>query len=158
MMSDPGSQLIAAGKELKELFQKIDWTKNYQFGAEEGLEWKVIKSADDPWENGCCEALIKQTKRNLKLSVGTYILTFPELQTLMFEVANMLNGRPIGLKSSDSIEGSYLCPNDLVMGRSSSAVPSADFEEADIRKRYQFIQQVNNSFWRRWMHTIFPHS
>jgi hypothetical protein len=40
--------------------------------------------------------------------------TFSELQTVMFEVANLLNERPIGTKETDHNEGSYLCPNDLI--------------------------------------------
>jgi hypothetical protein len=65
-----------------------------------------------PWENGCSEALIKSVKKSLVLAVGQSIMTFSELQTVMFEVANLLNERPIGTKETDPNEGSYLCPND----------------------------------------------
>ncbi|XP_052719113.1 uncharacterized protein LOC128190909 [Crassostrea angulata] len=54
IISDAGTQLVAAGKEPK----KFD------------VEWNVIKSADAPWENGCSESLIKQkwhtSRRNLE--------------------------------------------------------------------------------------------
>ena len=90
------------------------------------------------------------------LSIGTHILTFEEVQTILFEAANMLNERPIGTKTKNPEEGSYLCPNDLVMGRSRSATPSAEFNNnLDERKRWQFIQLVNNSFWKRWMRYYF---
>ena len=52
------------------------------------------------------------------MSVGTNILSWSELQTCMFEIANLLNGRPIGLKPGfDPSLGIYLCPNDLLLGR-----------------------------------------
>jgi hypothetical protein len=41
------------------------------------------------------------------LAVGQSIMTFSELQTVMFEVANLLNERPIGTKETDPNEGSY---------------------------------------------------
>jgi hypothetical protein len=43
MISDAGTQLAAAGKELNKF----------------EIEWNIIKSADAPWENGCSESLIK---------------------------------------------------------------------------------------------------
>jgi hypothetical protein len=55
------------------------------------MEWEITKSADAPWENSCSEALIKSVKTCLMLAVGQSIMTFSELQTVMFEVANLLN-------------------------------------------------------------------
>ena len=108
MLSDHGSQLICAGKELRELYEMIDWNTIYHFGVEEGLEWKLTKSADSPWENGSSEAMIKLVKRNLMLSIGTHILTFEEVHTILFEAANMLKKRPIETKTNNPEEGSYV--------------------------------------------------
>lgn len=44
------------------------------------------------------EALVKLIKRALSMSIGDSVPTFSELQTVLFEVANMLNERPIGAK------------------------------------------------------------
>jgi hypothetical protein len=55
-------------------------------------------------------------------------MTFSELQTVMFQVANLLNERPIGTKETDPNEGSYLCPNDLILGRASSNVPIGQWQ------------------------------
>jgi hypothetical protein len=49
------------------------------------MEWKITKSADAPWENGCSEALIKSLKNSLVLAVGQSIMTFSELQTVIIE-------------------------------------------------------------------------
>ena len=121
---DHGSQLVAAGKEIKLIMQDWNWDKIHTFSCREGIEWDVNKSANAPWENGCSEALIKQVKRNLILSIGTNILTFSDLQTILFEVACLLNERPIGTKTTDPNEGSYLCPNDIILGRATSNVPA----------------------------------
>jgi len=127
------------------------------FGKDNGMEWEITKSADAPWENGCSEALIKSVKKSLVLAVGQSIMTFSELQTVMFEVANLLNERPIGTKETDPNEGSYLCPNDLILGRASSNVPIGQWDETEnFKKRWKFVQQVINTFWRKWHRDYFP--
>lgn len=90
----------------------------------------------------------------MHIAVGDSILTFSELQSVLFEVANLINERPIGTKVCDPNEGSYLCPNDLLLGRSSVRVPQMQMDERCYpRLRWKCIQQVVDTFWRR---IIFP--
>ncbi|CAC5368506.1 unnamed protein product [Mytilus coruscus] len=84
-------------------------------------------------------------------------MTFSELQTVLFKVANILDERPIGTSTSDPNEGTYLCPNDLILGRASSNVPVGHWDESDnFKKRWKFVQQVVNTFWRKWHRDYFP--
>ena len=58
-------------------------------------------------------------------------------------MANILNERPIGKHPSDPDEGSYLCPNDLLLGRASSRIPGGPFSEyTSSKQRYEFIQSI----------------
>ena len=155
--SDPGTQLVASGRELKQMAKDWDWKMIKVFGMEQGMEWEVTKSADAPWENGCSEALIKSVKKCLSLSVGSTILTFSELQTVMFEAGNLVNERPIGTTTDDPDQGSYLCPNDLILGRSTSKVPAGPWSQTkNIRQRFEFVQKVIDQFWKRWQRDYFP--
>ena len=79
-----------------------------RYGAEDGMDW-VFTSADSPWQNGCSESLVKSTKRCRTHAIGEQILSFSELQTVFFEVANILNERPVGRHPTDA-EESYTCP------------------------------------------------
>ena len=81
-------------------------------------------SADAPWQNGISEALIKSVKRAITLAIGESVMTFSELQTVCFEAANLINERPIGRHPTSPDDESCLCPNDLLLGRSTSRVPS----------------------------------
>lgn len=66
------------------------------------------------------------------LSVGTNVLSWNELQTCMFEIANLINTPPIGLKLRfDPSLGIYLCPNDFLLGRTGVKVPSGLWDESD---------------------------
>ncbi|XP_068245291.1 uncharacterized protein [Palaemon carinicauda] len=146
--SDLGSQLVSASKELK---SDNNWNINEitEFGAKEGLKWKFNRSADAAWQNGVSEALIKSVKRSLSMVIGTTILTFSDMQTTFFEIAKLMNERPIGIKPGMDVElGTYLCPNDLLLGRASNKVPSGSWSTSgDTKKRLNFIQNVVDTFW-----------
>ena len=154
--SDNGSQLKAAAKKLKSAIKDSDWKTVSEFGASVGVQWH-FNSADAPWQNGCAESLIKSVKRAIKHAIGDQVLSFSELQTVLMECANLVNERPIGQHPGNPDDGTYLCPNDILLGRSSSRIPGGPFNEpTDHRKRYEFVQQVVNSFWKKWTRDYFP--
>ena len=127
MLSDQGSQLIAASKDLQDFIQGLDWKSIYTFGKTDGMVWQTTKSADSPWENGCSEALIKSVKRCLSSSIGSNVLTFSEMQTVLYDIADLLNDRPIGLKDNDPVQGTYLCPNEYLLGRTKFGYPGSEW-------------------------------
>lgn len=145
MYSDKGTQLMSASKRLKNI------------GREEGVTWSFNRPSDAPWYNGASESLIKSVKRCLCITIGESILTFGDLQTAMFSVSNMINERPIGVKPAFNLElGSYLCPNDLLLGRSSNHCPSGIYEiNDDFKRRLAFVQGIVDSFWRKWQRDYF---
>lgn len=153
--ADHGSQIVAGSKEISEIMRGWDWSRISSFGVTHGSSWEFTKSADAPWENGCSESLIRLTKRNIAHSIGPNILTITELQTVMFEIANLLNERPIGVEAEVSAN-SYICPNELLMGRASKDVPVGDFDlQTNTLKRLHTCQQVVQAFWKNWMQKYF---
>ncbi|KAK2562442.1 hypothetical protein P5673_014098 [Acropora cervicornis] len=80
----------------------------------------IFSSADAPWQNGISEALIKSVKTAITLAIGESLMTFSEVQIVCFEAANVINERPIGRHPTSPDDKSYLCPNDLLLGRSTS--------------------------------------
>lgn len=157
MFSDWGPQLVSASNVLKHMFSGLDWHDICKFGKDQGMDWVFTNSADSPWQNGISEALIKSVKRSLKIIIGDSTFTFGELQTVLFEVANILNERPIGLKpGSDVNAGCYLCPNELLLGRASNHSPIGIWAESNTNKRLDFMNHVVNGFWRKWQRDYFP--
>ena len=155
--SDCGSQMVMADKNLKDLITDWDCNKLTTFGSNEGIEWSFTKSADAPWENGCSESLIRLVKKHIVRIIGDNILTFGELQTVLFEITNLMNERPIGTKPGSDINlGTYLCPNDLLLGRSGLQAPQEIFAtSSDLKSRQKFIDQITDNFWKKWMRDFF---
>ena len=89
--------------------------------------------------------------------MGETTLTPFELYTLLLEVANIVNQRPIGRIPNDPDDRAYICPNDMLLGRAVPQVPQGPFKETkDPRKRVEFVQKIVDSFWRRWTRDVFP--
>ena len=127
-----------------------------EFAAEKGIKWQFI-TPTAPQQNGCAEAMVKSCKRAIKKAIGDNKLTPFELYTCFLEIANLINQRPIGRVSTDPNEGTYLCPNDILLGRASSDIPQGPFRETrDPRKLVEFVQRIVDDFWKRWQRDVFP--
>ena len=156
MFSDQGSQLVSASKELQNAIKGLDQQQIKSYGAQNSCEWHFCP-ADAPWQNGATEALVKTAKRNLTAAIGAQILSFSELQTVFAEVSQLMNQRPIGVSPTNPDVGSYLCANDLLLGRATSHIPQGPFlERASYKHRYDFLQSIVQSFWRKWSRDLFP--
>ena len=156
IVSDGGTQLVGASRELREQIAGLDWEEIRSFGHEHCVNWE-FSPADAPWYNGTAEALIKSIKRALEAAVGESVLTFSELQTCLMEAAQLVNQRPIGVLPGTPKDGTYLCPNDLLLGRASSKIPQGPFKERTSHKhRFDFLQSIISAFWKRWTREVFP--
>ena len=134
----------------------LDWNKIRDYSSDNGIQWQ-LSPGESPWYNGCCEALIRSVKKSIMITVGNEVVTFNELQTFNFEAANLVNDRPIG-KHPDSVDdGSYLCPNDMILGRSSTKAPTGNFDKTvKSKRRFYFVQRLVDSFWKKWTIFYFP--
>ena len=83
--------------------------------------------------------------------LGSQVVSFSELLTIMYEIANLMNERPIGKKSLDVEDGTYLCPNDMLLGRATSKIPSGTYDfSSSLVKRHKFVQSIIDAFWIKW--------
>ena len=154
--SDNGTQLVAASKELSSTIQGVDFELLKRYGLNKGTDWS-FPPPNAPWHNGATEALVKTVKRAVNTAIGDQVLTFSELQTVLFEAAQLVNQRPIGQHPSHPEDGKYLCPNDLILGRASPNAPQGPFLERTSGKyRFDFIQSIVDTFWKKWYIKIQP--
>ena len=69
---------------------------------------------DSQHQNGVTESMVKQVKavqKSLTRALGDTMLTMNEMFTLLAEVGNLVNERPIGTKPNDRSGTDYLSPN-----------------------------------------------
>ena len=165
MISDPGSQLMGASRELADWRRGWDMEQLTRFGAERGLEWKSIM-ADSQHQNGVTEILVKLVKgvkKSLMRALGDTRLSLNEMNTLMVEIANLVNERPIGMKPNRRTDSEYLSPNSLLLGRCSSRISSGPFQPDQVftddpkaaKNRFLLVQAITDQFWKVWLKVYF---
>ena len=117
------------------------------------IEWKFILDKAPNW-GGFYERLIGLAKMCLKKSVGMAKLTFEELVTVLTEIENVLNSRPLTYLSEENFQCS-LTPHHLVYGRninqkfvSSPIEPLVKVDDA--RGRVQYLRFILHHFQKRF--------
>ena len=123
-----------------------------ELGLEQDHRIWNFSPGDAPWWNGCCGIKIdfSHQYRNHRVS-------FSELQTVVFDAANLVNERPLGIKPGEHSEHSYFCPNDLISGRATQRVPAGPFDESsNLAKRFHFIQELVDTYWKKWTLCYLP--
>ena len=104
--------------------------ENHSFCTEQGITWKFNLDGA-PWWGGFWERLVGMVKSCLKKSVVREKLSFTELLTVLFEVENVLNNRPLCFVYDDDVSD-VLTPNCLLYGRNLDC-ENEIVEEIDFR-------------------------
>ena len=117
-------------------------------------------------QNGAAEILIKMVKGvkvAMMKALGLQVLSLNEMSTLMMEIAQLVNERPIGLKPNESTHPHYLSPNSLYLGRCSDRIAGGPFQANEVftddpKKttcRFLLVQSITRSFGRSGFVTSF---
>ena len=157
--SDPGKNFVGAASELKKLRESISQEEHTRQGGLVGTEWR-FHPPDAPHTNGAVEAMVKLVKKAIFLAVGDAVLTFSELQTVVFEASDLVNERPLAIshtRGNDDLALNYICPNQLLLGRASGRMQSGDWSNvSNVSRRTKYVQEVVSKFWKNWYQSIFP--
>ena len=126
-----------------------------QFLADRGISWQ-FNVPRAPWMGGFFERMIQSTKRCLKKVLKNSSLTYEELETVIVEVENVVNNRPLTYIDTDTVE-EVLTPNHLILGRSLpmanqlfSSENAENVQKLNFRKRVLYRQKLLKDFGKRW--------
>ena len=166
IISDPGTQLKGASSDLKEYREGWNEDELVRFGASHCLDWQFTMPSS-PHQNGVTEIMVKLVKgvmSALTEAIGTTVLFLNELFTVVKEVSNIVNERPIGLKPNLQTDPNFLSPNSLLLGRCSDRISSGPFQRKEIylsspksdKTRFLLVQRIASQFWKVWTSTYFP--
>ena len=163
MHSDNGTNFVGAEKELmgqmkimQDSGELADWSNR------KGMTWK-FQPPSAPHFGGAHESLVRSTKLALyrALDLEKKGLRYPTeemLRTLLFEVAGLLNSRPLTYTSSDPEDLRPLTPNDI-LNRPPTAYGPTSATETDTalpKERFKYVQRLCNLFWDLWIKRYLP--
>ena len=152
ILSDNAKTFKAASKEVKTLIRSPRIQDHF---SARGVKWKFIVELA-PWQGGMWERLIRSTKRCLIKQIGRAMLNYSELQTILTEVENVINSRPLTYIFDDQEGISYpLTPSQLINGRNLAMLPHEGYYEVistyeSLSRRANYNRKVLSQFSHRW--------
>lgn len=158
MYSDNGTNFRGADSELKRSFKEINEeaaVKNEL--TNRGLEWHFISPAS-PHMGGAWERLISSVKTALRVILKERAPREEVLITLLAEVENIVNSRPLSHVSVDPEYPESLTPNHFLIGTSSNLPVPGKFDNDDFysRKLWRITERLADMFWQRWVREVLP--
>ena len=132
VMSDNGTNLTAAEKELKSMLDELNTEKIERRHRE--IKWKFLPPAASHMA-GVWERLIRSTKNVLRALINNEnqrCVSDETLHTVLCEVEAILNDRPISQNYSSPDDFPALTPNMLLIFTRRPATPLGLFDEKDV--------------------------
>ncbi|XP_058810335.1 uncharacterized protein LOC131675383 [Phymastichus coffea] len=130
MYSDNGTNFVGANSELQRIYQ-LHHSPEFKdaiqtFAAAERIEWNFNPPLL-PHFGGLWEAAVKSFKHHLNRVVKDQKLTYEQLETLLKEIAAVLNSRPLYAISADPNDSLAITPAHFLIGRSFNFLPDQNY-------------------------------
>ncbi|XP_044727788.1 uncharacterized protein LOC123291538 [Chrysoperla carnea] len=155
LYSDNGRNYIGSKNELDSLYKlltSVEYTEKY---CNELSHRKIEFRFNTPrtaHQGGIWESQVKCVKSHLFKVVGSQILSYEEMNTLLIQIEALLNSRPLCTLSDDPSDPLALTPAHFLNLTPLQFLPAADLTNESINRlnRYQLIDRLVQSFWARW--------
>ena len=155
--TDRGTQLQAAAEVAP------NWDLLQHQTAHTGTAWRFVPPGT-PWRNGLAERLIQMVKRTLLRELqGGKLLDTLQLQSLLFRVAEVLNGRPLSARSFSAEDFAAITPRDLLLGASPSdgladtaGLGLEEVRDEELPQRISEVESRVTAWWKKFAEDVFP--
>ena len=150
--SDNGTNIKGGERELREALANLKQQRITDELTQRHITWRWNPPAA-PHFGGVWERLVGSVKRALSVVLGGHVTTDETLSTVLCEVENMVNSRPI-THVTDEYDGrdlTALTPNHFLLGRNNAALAPGNFkDDMNSRKRWRRGQALADHLWNRW--------
>nr|XP_049466974.1 uncharacterized protein LOC125908321 [Anopheles coluzzii] len=154
--SDNATTFKGAAHELNRVYKMLksdehDRAAIFDWCAMNHMKWKFIPPRA-PHFGGLWEAAVKAAKSHIVRTIGTTSITQESMLTLLAQVEQCLNSRPITPLSDEPSDLEPLTPGHYLVGGNLQAVPIIDYTEtpSNYLREYQLVQKHLQTIWARW--------
>ncbi|KAL0829301.1 hypothetical protein ABMA28_004105 [Loxostege sticticalis] len=151
--SDNGTNLRGADRELREAANHILERE----AAQRRISWRFLPPGA-PFMGGAWERLVRSVKTALAAVLQERSPREEVLATLLAEVENTVNSRPLTHVSTDPDDPEPLTPNHFLLHGPSSEPALGTFDDSDLigRTHWRASQRLADLFWTRWLQEYLP--
>ncbi len=156
LLSDQGTNFRGGERELWEAFQCMSPDLQQRL-APQKIAFHFNPPAA-PHFGGVWEREIRSIKMALSATIGAQTVSEEVLRTVLVEVENILNSKPLGYVSSNVADPDPVTPNLLLMGRLDNSLPAVIYpkEEGLSRRRWRHSQVLADHFWSSFVRHYLP--
>ncbi|CAG9137690.1 unnamed protein product [Plutella xylostella] len=129
LFSDNGTNMRGADVEMKKAIAELDQRALIDEAMNHGTKWTFIPPVSPHW-GGAWERLIRSVKTSLKVVLRERAPRDETLSTLLAEVENIVNSRPLTHVSVEAGSMEALTPNHFLLGSSSNLPQMGVFDDS----------------------------
>ncbi len=156
--SDNGSNITAGDKALNAALRDFHKNEHVQKElASLGIKW-LYNSPAAPNQGGFWERLVGVVKRIFEaIMPHNCTLNDEKFNTLLIEVEDIINNRPLTPNPESPLESPPLTPNDLIKIGSSLKHPAGIFKPGDMYvSRWRHVMYLAQEWWVKWRDQYLP--
>ncbi|XP_055914028.1 uncharacterized protein LOC129947476 [Eupeodes corollae] len=157
IFSDNGTNFHGAERELREALKEVNTEKLMETFTTTDTKWTFIPPGS-PHMGGSWERLVRSVKTSLYDIVPTRNPSDELLRSMLIEVENIVNSRPLTYIPIDDESEEALTPNHFLLGSSNGSKPPAVFDSDTklLKRNWLISQQYAERFWQRWVREYLP--
>ncbi|KAK7939924.1 hypothetical protein WMY93_003250 [Mugilogobius chulae] len=156
LLSDQGTNFKGGSSELHEAFNSLAPELQSQLASQQ-IHFR-FNPPSAPHFGGSWEREIRSIKSALHAMLGSQTVTEEVLRTVLTEVENIINSKPLGYTSSDVADPDPITPNMLLMGRLDPCTPQVVYPATELlsRRRWRHSQALSDQFWIHFIRNYLP--
>ncbi|XP_055604975.1 uncharacterized protein LOC129753201 [Uranotaenia lowii] len=153
--SDNGTNFVGARNYLREILKLLRNDHHKEAVSKEcannNIQWHFIPPGA-PHFGGLWEAAVRSAKKHLLKVLGENVVSFEDMTTLLVQVENCLNSRPITALTDDPDNLEPLTPGHFLIGEPLQQIPERDVRDVPLNRlnNNQTLQKRIQHFWDRW--------
>lgn len=156
MISDNATNFVAGAAYISKIF---DQPEVQQMLNQRRCRWRYIPPKS-PWHGGFYERMIGIVKRCLRKTLHRQRIDLEEFRTVVTEIENRVNNRPLTYVTDDLDNLEVLSPSHLLHGRRLEPVPPMNdkeiiedptyFEPEQLRRKFKHLNKVIERWEKIW--------
>ncbi|XP_062711022.1 uncharacterized protein LOC134289037 [Aedes albopictus] len=150
--TDNGKNFVGAANELKRLVRSREHKDRVaQECTENGIRWHFNPPKGSHF-GGLWEAAIRSAQKHFVRVLGSRLVAYDDMETLLAQIECCLNSRPLTPMSEDPSDLDPLTPGHFLVGSALKAVPDVSVLSVPYNRltQWQQTQKAFQDIWNRW--------